>query len=167
MTCGRLVAALCLALSTAALAEDPAPAAAAPEAAPPPPADEIKRVLDYQENGKDRGPALLDLVPCLKVDSTKNAPTSFTCLEPVKGAVKKGTTVNAWTQWFCPRGGKYEDITFQWLHEGQIRSTTDITVEGLARTRTWRAQTLGKPGKWQVKVLRGATELGQANIVVE
>jgi hypothetical protein len=167
MNRGRLVAALSVAVSLAAFADDADAGTPGAEAAPPPPADEIKRVLDYQDNGKDRGPALLDLVACLKVDGTKNAPTSFTCVEPIKGPVKKGTTVNAWTQWFCPRGGKYEDVSFQWVHEGQVRSTTDLTIEGLARTRTWRAQTLNKPGKWQVKVLRGSAELGVAEIVVQ
>ncbi len=160
----RFAVSAALAVAATAFAQEAAPAA---PAAPPPPADEIKRVLDYQENGKDRGPALLDIVPCTKVDNTKGSATAFTCVEPITGPVKKGTTVNAWTQWFCPKGGKYEDISFQWVHEGQIRHTTDVTIEGLARTRTWRALTLGKPGKWQVKVLRGATELGSTTVTVE
>ncbi len=126
-------------------------------AQPAPPADEIKRVLDYQENGKDRGPVLLDLIPCLKVDQTKGSPTQFTCIEPVTGPVKKGALVNAWTQWFCPRGGKYEDISIQSMLDGQPRNTVDITIGcNLARTRTWRAFTLSKPGKWQIRVVQAA-----------
>lgn len=140
--------------------------AAAPSS-PPPSSDEIKRVLDYQDNGKDRGPALLDLVACNKVDQAKGSATIFTCLEPITAPVKKGTLVNAWTQWFCPKGGKYEDVAIQWLFEGQVRSTSDLTVEGLARTRTWRAQTLSKAGKWTIKVLRGSTELGSTTVTVE
>jgi hypothetical protein len=134
---------------------------------PPPSADEIKRVMDYQENGKDRGPALLELIPCLKVDNTKGSATANTCIEPVSGPVKKGTTVFAWTLWFCPKDGKYEDVSIQFLHEGQVRSTVDVTVQGLARTRTWRGSSLTKPGKWQIKVLRGAQELGATTVVVE
>ncbi|MCA2978874.1 MAG: hypothetical protein INH37_11350, partial [Myxococcaceae bacterium] len=77
--------ALAFALALPALAQDPS--------APPPTADELKRVLDYQDNGKDRGPVLLDVVPCLKVDQTKGSPTQFTCIEPLTGPVKKGTAV--------------------------------------------------------------------------
>jgi hypothetical protein len=154
---------LCSALlaTGSALAQESAPIA------PPPPADEIKRVLEYQENGKDRGPALLEVVACNKVDQTKGSPTAFTCLEPITGPVKKGAIVHVWSQWFCPKGGKYEDIRFQWLHEKEVRATTDITVEGLAKVRTWRAQTVGKAGKWTVKVFRGDVELGSTSLVVE
>lgn len=134
---------------------------------PPPPAEEIKRVLDYQENGKERGPALLDVVPCAKVDTTKTSPTAFTCIAPITGPVKKGTTVNVWTQWFCPKGGKYENITIQAVLDGETRNTTDLTIEGLARTRSWRPFTMNKPGKWQFKVRQGTKELGMTSVTVE
>ena len=90
-------------------------------------------MLDYQENGKERGPALLDVIPCAKVDSTKGAATSYTCVEPITAAIKKGAVVNVWTQWFCPKGGKYEDLSIQSLLDGQVRNTVDITVEGRDR----------------------------------
>lgn len=159
--------AVCLAASFA-FAEDPAPAAPAAAAQPPPSADEIKRVMDYQDNGKDRGPALLDIVPCMKVDQTPKSPTQFTCIEPVTGPVKKGTTVNAWVQFFCPKDGKYEDLKIQWLLGSEVRQTTDITISGLARTRTWRAHTPPKAGKWTIKVIQGeGKELGSATFNVE
>ncbi len=139
--------------------------AAAP--APPPPPEEIKRVLDYQESGKDRGPALLDVVPCAKVDTTKTSATAFTCVEPITAPVKKGTVVNVWTQWFCPKGGKYENITIQSVLDGETRNTADVTIEGLARTRSWRPFTMTKPGKWQFKVRQGTKELGMTSVTVE
>lgn len=151
--------------SSIALAQEAAPAPATP-AEPPPPADEIKRVMDYQEHGKDRGPALLDLVACTKVDNTKGSDTVNTCIEPVSGPVKKGTTVFAWTLWFCPKGGKYEDVMIQFVHEGQVRSTVDVTIQGLARTRTWRGYSLTKPGKWEIKILKGDKELGGTTVQV-
>lgn len=157
---------MCLASSAFAQSAEPAAASAAP-AAPPPTAEEIKRVLDYQENGKDRGPALLDLVPCTKVDLTKGSATAFTCIEPITAAVKKGSVVQVWTQWFCPKGGKYEDVSIQAVLDGQVRNTVDITVEGLARTRTWRQFTVSKAGKWQFKVLQGGKELGMGSVTVE
>jgi hypothetical protein len=134
--------------------------------APPPSADEIKRVLDYQDNGKERGPALLDLVACMHIDTERGSPTAFTCVEPVTAPVKKGTSVMAWTQWFCPKGGKYEDLTVKYLLEGETRTTIDVKVEGFSRTRSWRAYTVTKPGKWQIKVYRGQTELGQTSFTV-
>lgn len=148
------------ALASAASAQNAEPVAA-------PSADEIKRVLDYQENGKEKGPTLLDVVPCAKVDSTKGSPTAFTCIEPITAPVKRGTSVQVWTQWFCPKGGRYEDVAIQAALEGQVRSTVDLTIEGVSRTRTWRPFIVNKAGKWQFKVSQGGRELGTASVVVE
>jgi hypothetical protein len=56
----------CLTLATGAFAEDA-----------PPSVEELKKLLDYQENGKDRGPVLLDVVACAKVDQTKGSATQL------------------------------------------------------------------------------------------
>ena len=90
-------------LVTTAFAQDAGNAPAAP-AQPPPPAEEVRRVLDYYFNGKDRGPTLVELKACLKVDATKESATRFECLEEVKGPVKVNTTIHGWTMWFLPKG---------------------------------------------------------------
>lgn len=138
-------------------------------AAPPPTADEIKRVMEYQDNGKDRGPALLDVIMCTKVDQAKGSETIYTCIEPLAGAHKKDTTINAWMQFFVPKGGEYEDLKIQWLHGSEVRETKDFKIKGLARARTWLAHTPKKAGKWTVKVLQGEDnkELGSATFTVE
>lgn len=163
---GTLPALPALAQAQAPAGSQLAPRPLAPVAAPAPGAEEIKRVLDYHENGKDLGPVLLDLVACLKVDTTKNSPTIYNCVEPVKGPVKKGTVISAWTSWFSPKGGSYEDLSIQFLHEGVVRSTVDLKVEGGWKTRNYRATSLTKPGTWQVKVLRGDKELGAVAVTV-
>lgn len=153
--------------SSYAFAQEAAPAASPAPSAPAPTADEIKRVLDYQETGKDRGPVLLELVACLKVDLTKGSPTQYNCVEPVTGPVKKGTTVNAWTAFFCPKGGSYDDLSIQFLHENVVRQTADLKVEGFSRTRSFRGHQFSKPGKWLIKVLRGDKELSSVAVTVE
>ena len=148
--------------ATVASAQD----AGTPAPAAPPSAEMIREVLDYQENGKDRGPALIELVPCLKVDNTKGSPTAYSCLEPVNGPVPKNTTVFAWLMWLCPKDGKYDDVVIQFLHEGQVRKTVDTPVAGIGRTRAWRGDTFSKVGKWTIKVLRGDKELGSVDVNV-
>lgn len=159
-----LIGALCL-MSSPAFAQDGGTAAApAAPAEPPPSAEMIKKVVDYLENGKDRGPALLDVIPCLKIDNTKGSPTQFQCTEPVTGPVPKNTTVYAWLQWYCPKEGKYEDVQIQFLHEGQVRNTVDVPVSGFGRTRGWRGLNMTKVGKWTIKITRGDKELGSATL---
>ena len=160
----RALVAAVVALSLRALAQDGG-APAAP-AQPPPPADEIKRVLDYYYNGKDRGPALLDLKACLKVDGTKGSPTAFECLEEVKGPVKLNALLHGWTAWYVPKGASYDDVTLVFLHEGQVRQTLDVKLDGEGRTRTWKSQGMTKKGKWTIKVMRGSTELGSTSVTV-
>lgn len=165
----RLVFAAAMSVASFAFAQDAgtaAPAAPVGPIEPPPSAETIKKVLDYQDNGKDRGPALLDIIPCTKVDSTKGSPTQFQCVEPITKAVPKGTTVFAWLQWMCPKDGKYEDVQIQFLHEGQVRQTVDIPVAGFGRTRGWRGSTFNKVGRWTIKVNRGEKELGSATVDV-
>src|SRR4051812_26444933 len=82
--------------------------------AAPPTAAEINNVYEYLENGKDSGPILLELVPCLKVDKKipegadpkspefKNA--KKTCVEPITSPVNKKTEVTAWMRFFVPKG---------------------------------------------------------------
>jgi hypothetical protein len=164
MKSSRVLVVAALVCATAAPGQD-AGVRATPVAVPT--ADELRRVLDYQEHGKDRGPVLLDLMPCLKVDTTKGSSTQYNCLEVVSGPIKKGTVVNAWTSWFCPKGGAYDDLAIQFVHEGVVRQTIDVKIEGLSRTRTYRSHTFSKAGKWQIKVLRADKELASATVIVE
>lgn len=159
----RAVALSLAVIGGAASAQDaaPLPAPQIPSAA------EVKRVYDYLERGKEQGPILLDLIPCTKIDQAKGSPTQFQCLEPVQGPVKKGTVVNAWLQFLCPKDGKYEDLAVQYLHEGQVRQTADVVVGTSGRTRTWKAAALSKTGAWTIKLLRGDKELGSVTVTAE
>ena len=64
--------------------------------------------------------------------------------------------------------GSYDDVSIQFLFEGQVRSTIDVKLDkGGQRSRTWRSAALGKPGKWDIKVVRGAKEMASAQVTVE
>ena len=140
-------------------------AASAPTAPSP---DEIKRVSAYYYGGKELGPILVDLKPCTKVDSEKESATKSECLESVSAPVKKNTTIQAWMLWMVPDGGNYDDVRVQFLHNGEVRSTKDVKLTGPAmRSRTWPAITVNKPGKWEIKVMRGDKELGKSEVTVE
>jgi hypothetical protein len=133
-----------------------------------PTSEEVKKVIEYYNNGKDQGPVLAEIVPCLSVDQKKGSATFLECTEPVAGKVKKGTLVNAWMNWLVPKDGKYEELAVQWLFEGVVRTTQDLklTISG-TNIRTWLASTPSKVGKWEIKVLMGSKELGGAKFEVE
>ncbi|MBS1150365.1 MAG: hypothetical protein H6Q89_2063 [Myxococcaceae bacterium] len=160
----RFTAAAVILLATFALAQD---AGTAAPAQPPPSADEVRRVLDYYFNGKDRGPTLVELKACLKVDGAKDSPTRFECIEEVKGPVKLNTNVHGWMTWFLPKGSNYDDVVLQFSHEGTVRSTIDVKLDQEMRARTWRSQNMSKKGKWTISVVRAGTVLGTTTVTVE
>jgi len=132
-----------------------------------PTAEEVRKVVGYYQTGKDKGPILVELKPCLTIDTQKDSPTRWDCTEPVTTPVKKGTLVSAWTSWLVPQDAKYEDVVLQWVLDGQVRSTQDVALSSSWRSRTYKSNTLSKKGKWSIKVLRGDKELGSADVQVE
>ena len=140
---------------------------ATPALAAPPTPDEVNRVMEYFNTGAADGPILLELTPCLKVGK-KEGEERMSCLEPVSGAVKKKTVVNAWTRWFVPKDGKYEDLSFQFLLGGEPRETKDLSLEKGSTTGNgaYKAATLGKAGEWEIKVRRGDKVLATTKVTV-
>jgi hypothetical protein len=140
---------------------------AAPALAAPPSADDAMKVVTWYYDGKDDGPLLLKAVPCLKIDDAKDSKTKNECIQPAGDTVPKGSKVSLWTAWMVPVGGKFDDITVQFLLDGTVRETKDVSVAESWRTRTWSTSTLSKPGKWEIKILRGGTELSSSAITVQ
>lgn len=130
-----------------------------------PTAAEVKKVMDFYRQGQGKGPVLIDLVACLKID--RPAPgKKKDCVEPAGESVKKGTVVNGFTRWFVPEGDTYE-LAFEWLHEGKVVSMSAFNVEGSFAYGTWKAKTLTKPGSWEFRVKRGEEVLGSMKVAVE
>lgn len=160
------LSALLLAIPSLAAAQSPTPAEVAEITA-----DEAKRVADYLQKGKERGPVLVEFVACLNVDVKKGSPTLWECLEPVSGPVKKGTVVHGATTWLLPKDGKWEDLAVQYVYEGQPRTTADLTLDGgtwgMIRSRAFKSSALTKSGKWEIKLLKGNKELKSVAVHVE
>jgi hypothetical protein len=155
-----LVRVLCVVASTT-------PALLSAQPVPKPSAEEARRVMDYYYQGQGQGPLLVDFRACLKVDTEPSSKTKGSCIEQVKGPVKRNSQVYAWAVWLLPEGEADEDVFIQFVHDGTVRSTQDMKLAGVFRTRTWRSSTLGKSGKWELKAVRKGTELGKVELTVE
>lgn len=157
-----LVAALAVGLTGAARAEEVAPAGPPP---PAPSADEIKKVTDYYLRGKDVGPVLIELVICKKMG--KSADNKSVCEEKHGDTLKKGDPLIAFTRFFVPKGGKYEDLKVKFLLNGEVRSTSDFTLqESWTGYGNYKQTTASKAGSWEILVLRGDTQLATAKVTV-
>ena len=141
--------------ASAALAEDPA--AATPPPTPPPPAptaDEINRVTAYYLHGKDGGPIMLEFKLCAAIG--KNAENKNTCDGELGDTIKKGDAIVAYVRFFAPKGGKYEDLSVRFSHNGEMKSTSTFSVtESWTGYSNYKRNTAGKVGAWDVEVLQG------------
>lgn len=132
-----------------------------------PAADAVKQVWAYYYHGQGGAPVLADFVPCLEVDTEKGSETQYECTKPAEGPLPKGTKVSAWTAWLVPEGDK-DTVMVQWVHDGIVRTTRDIEIAGTGfRYRTYSSKTLSKPGRWEIVILYGTTEIARKAVVVE
>lgn len=131
-----------------------------------PTGDQVKSVLDYFYNGQGQPAILADANLCQTIEK-KAKDRKFDCLATYGTTAKKGDTVNVYLTFLVPKGDQAE-LMVQALHNGVVRSTKDVTVKGGGiRTRTWRAFTLKKPGKWEFKVLKGSEAIKTLTITAE
>ncbi|HEU4759171.1 MAG TPA: hypothetical protein VFT91_04225 [Dehalococcoidia bacterium] len=159
-----LAATLALAVSGAALAADPAPAAPpaeTPAAAPveKPSADCVKSFWNFYFNGKGQGLVLAEAKLCLEV--AKDGPNKSECIKEVPAeGVKPGTMINVWQAYLVPNGDTIEDMSIQLKLGDQIRETKDVKVNGASiRWRSWNAFRIPKAGTWTINILRGSETL--------
>jgi hypothetical protein len=134
---------------------------------PAPAVESIRQVFAYHFQGQGRPPILVDLVPCLEVDTKKDSETRYDCLQPINGPVELNSNVSAWTTWLVPRGEDPKGILVQFIHEGIVRQTKDLTVSASGvRARAFTGTKLNKAGRWSIVVLSGGKELSRAELTV-
>ena len=134
---------------------------------PAPNVDSIRQVYAYHFQGAGRPPILVDLLPCLEVDTKKDSETRYDCLQPVDGPVELNSNVSAWTTWLVPKGEDPKGLSVQYVHEGIVRQTKDLTVSASSvRARAFTGAKLNKAGRWSILVLSGSKELGRAELTV-
>lgn len=148
--------------------------------AAPPTAEEINRVYDYLENGKDAGPILLELSPCLKVDkkippgADPKAPefknVHKTCVEPITAAVNKKTEVTAWMKFFVPKGTKITEddlkVVFKGVEDVETKGLSIDLEGGSTGYGVYRAKTLKTAGDWEIIVKYKDAVLGTTRVTV-
>lgn len=161
-----LSALVTLGLSVTALAQAPAAPAAPSEPPPPAPtADEINKVTAYYLRGKDAGPILIDFRLCGAIGKTPEGKNA--CENELGATAAKGDQLNAFVRFFAPRGGKYEDLKVRFSLNGEVRTTSDMSVtESWTGYTNYKRTTLSKPGTWDIEVLHGDKLLAKKSVSV-
>ncbi len=132
----------------------------------PPSPEAAKSVIEFFYDGQGQAPVLADAVLCKDIER-KDKDKKFDCLAKYGATVPQGETVNVYLTYVIPHGDEKE-LMIQASHEGVVRATKDVKIKGQGlRTRTWRGFKVSKPGKWEFKVLDGATVTKTLTITAE
>jgi len=126
----------------------------------------VEQVVQHYLYGADQGPILFKMQFCSKID-VRPGQDQFSCLVPVSTPVPLKTKVFTVISFLVPQNGKYPDVTLQYLLNGVVRNTHDLTLKPSLRYFTVTEETFGKPGKWEVRVSNGRKIIGSSQIQVQ
>ena len=114
-----------------------------------PTSEQVKAVLDHYFLGS--GAVLAEAVLCKTIEKEDEA-TKWNCIEAYGSSAAKGDTVFVHMTFLVPKG-QTEDLMIQAAHDGNVRTTKDITVKGsYFRHRLFRGFTLHKAGLWEFHI---------------
>ena len=131
-----------------------------------PSSEAVKSVFDHFYHGQGQGLVLGQAELCKKIEKADKERRND-CVESFGASAAKGDLVNVYLVGVVPKGDKAE-LMIQASHEGIVRTTKDVTLEGkYIRARTWRGFKLTKPGKWEFKVIEGSKVLQTMAITAE
>jgi hypothetical protein len=123
-------------------------------------------VTAYYVHGQAGGPILMDLSLCAEVG--RNPEGRLECTAALGPTLKKGDKLTAFVRFFAPKGGKYEDVKVRFLLNGEVRTTSDMTItESWTGYANYKTSQASKAGTWEVQVLRGDVVLASRKVVVE
>ena len=128
-----------------------------------PSSEEVRAVYDHYLNGS--GVVLADVLLCKTVEK-KDPKRKYECAEVYGTQVEKGKLVNVYLTALVPKDEKVS-LMVQALHEGVVRSTKDIELDGRTlRRRTWKGFSVTKTGAWTFVVRNGDEVLKELSINV-
>ncbi len=123
--------------------------------AAPPTSDQVKAVFDYHYQGQGQELVLADAVLCKTIEK-KDKARKNDCAETYGSSAAKGDTVLVYLTGVLPKGAKTE-LMIQAVHEGVVRTTKDVTLEGkYIRARTWKGFGVRKTGAWEFRIIQGS-----------
>lgn len=123
--------------------------------------EEARKVIYYYFNGKGQGVVPMEFKLCKEISQqgeTKNECVS----EIVDKKVAKGEDAYLWMNFLVPAGEKSK-ILVQYSRKNMVRDTSNVSLGGATRFRTWKKIPTTTAGDWKVSVVQ---ELDNADVDV-
>ncbi len=148
-----------------------------------PTADEVRKVLDFYNNGQGQGIVLRDSKICAGIH--KDGVSKYECKDEiiefvqgddasippeVKHKISVDETIWLWMSFMVPQGDKSK-VIIQYSMGGTARHSSKANVKGSIRYRTWTKYTPKTPGTWEITIFHdlgeNTRELNSFELIVE
>ena len=152
--CALAVTSFCVSLSLMA-EEKPTPA-------------EARKVINYYFNGKGQGAVPMDYKLCKEI-SQQGEMKNECVAEIADKKVAKGEDAYIWMNFLVP-AGEQSKILVQYSRNDKVRNTSNISLGGATRFRTWKKVPTGTAGDWKISLIQelenGDVDIGQMKFSV-
>jgi hypothetical protein len=109
-------------------------------------------VVDYYFNGQGQGALLMAYALCSEV--APEGEDKNECRKPADAAaLPLGSEVFIWMNFLVP-ADEEASLLISFTRKDRVRKTTDLTLKGAIRYRTWKPVPTDKPGQWTVTIVQ-------------
>ena len=113
---------------------------------------EARKVINYYFNGKGNGVVPMEYKLCKEI-SQKGEMKNECVSEIASKKIGKGEEAYLWMNFLVPVGEESK-ILLQYTRKDKVRNTSNITLAGATRYRTWKKIPTATTGNWKVKVIQ-------------
>jgi hypothetical protein len=126
-----------------------------------PTSEEARKVIDYYFHGKGKGVVPMEYKFCREV-SQKGENKNECVAEIAANSVKKGQEAYLWMNFLVPAGEEAK-ILLQYSRNDMVRDTSNVSLGGATRYRTWKRIPTSTPGDWKVRLVQ---EMSNADLEI-
>lgn len=117
-----------------------------------PTSEEARKVINYYFHGKGNGVVPMEYKFCNEV-ALKGENKNECVSEISANSVKKGQEAYLWMNFLVPAGEEAK-ILLQYSRNNMVRDTSNVSLGGATRYRTWKRIPTNSAGDWKVKLVQ-------------
>ena len=123
--------------------------------------EEARKVINYYFNGKGQGVIPMEYKLCKEI-SQKGEMKNECVSEIPNKTIAKGEEAYLWMKFLVP-AGEQSKILLQYSRKNKVRNTSNISLGGATRYRTWKKIPTTTIGDWKISMVQ---ELDNADIEI-
>jgi hypothetical protein len=114
--------------------------------------EEARKVINYYFNGKGQGVIPMEFKLCKEI--SQQGETKNECVSEITNKkVAKGEEAYLWMNFLVP-AGEQSKILVQYSRKNMVRDTSNVSLGGATRYRTWKKIPTATPGDWKVSLVQ-------------